>query len=265
MPFRDLQTDLFTPASGWTTGRRRLSPDVTAPAARTEVTDRSRNDESVRNINQIYESRFDAADAMRKDAIWREVSAYLQRFIDPNARVLDIACDRGHFIRNVCAKEKWATDIRDVSHYLTADVRFVQANALQLHEVLPQSYFDNVFISNYLEHLPSGDAVVELLVAVRKLLKPHGRVIVLQPNIRLIGGAYWNFIDHRVALTDHSLVEAAILAGLSTVHLVERFLPFTTKNRLPQHPMFVRAYLLFRPAWFALGKQTLYIGEPNRS
>ena len=43
--------------------------------------------------------------------------------------------------------------------------------------------------------------------------------------------------------------------------LVTRFLPYTTKSRLPQHPALVRAYLAFPPAWRLLGKQTLYVGE----
>ena len=49
--------------------------------------------------------------------------------------------------------------------------------------------------------------------AVARLLKPGGRVMVLQPNIRLTGPAYWDFIDHKVALTEKSLVEAAELAA----------------------------------------------------
>ena len=44
-------------------------------------------------------------------------------------------------------------------------------------------------------------------------------MIVLQPNVRLVGGAYWDFIDHQVALTEKSLVEAGDLAGLRTVEL----------------------------------------------
>ncbi len=44
-------------------------------------------------------------------------------------------------------------------------------------------------------------------------------------------------------------------------HLVVRFLPCTTKGRLPQRPALVRAYLRFPPAWWLLGGQTLYVGE----
>ncbi len=63
------------------------------------------------------------------------------------------------------------------------------------------------------------------------------------------------------ALTEHSLVEAAQLAGLRTRHLIVRFLPYTSKGRLPAHPMLVRAYLALRPAWLLLGRQTFYVGE----
>ena len=116
-------------------------------------------------------------------------------------------------------------------------------------------------MSNYLEHLESSDEVIEQLRVACRLLRPGGRAIVLQPNIRLVGPRYWDFIDHRVALTDRSLLEAAELAGLRTVDLITRFLPYSTKGRLPQSPALVRAYLRLRPAWLVLGRQTLYVGE----
>lgn len=93
------------------------------------------------------------------------------------------------------------------------------------------------------------------------MLQPSGRLVVLQPNIRLIGPAYWDFIDHKVTLTERSLVEAAETAGLQTERVVVRFLPYTTKSRLPQHPVLVRSYLHLRLAWRLLGGQTLYIGR----
>jgi SAM-dependent methyltransferase len=181
--------------------------------------------------------------------------------VPEDGAALDVACDRGDFIRNVRAREKWATDLRDVAAHLPEDVRFVQANGLELDKVLPHEHFDVAFMSNYLEHLPSGDAVVEQLRVARTLLKPGGRVVVLQPNVRLVGGRYWDFIDHSVALTEKSLIEAGDLAGLRTVELIVRFLPYTTKSRLPQSPRLVRTYLRLPLAWRLLGKQTLYVAE----
>ncbi|HUK98480.1 MAG TPA: class I SAM-dependent methyltransferase [Gaiellaceae bacterium] len=213
------------------------------------------------SLDAVYGRRFDDADEAAKQALWEEVTAYLQRFIDPGSVVLDLACDRGHFIRAVQAREKWATDLRDVSSHLGSEVNFVQADGLALTETLPHAHFDVVFMSNYLEHLPSGEAVIQQFRVARALLRPGGRTIVLQPNIRLVGGRYWDFIDHTVALTEQSLAEAAELAGLAVDQTITRFLPYTTKSRLPQSRRLVRAYLACRPAWALLGKQTLFIAK----
>jgi SAM-dependent methyltransferase len=212
-------------------------------------------------LKEVYEQRFDDADRVRKDAIWLELGKFLQRYISPGARVVDVACDRGYFIRNIHAGERWATDIRDMADSLTPDIRFVRASGLDLDEVMPNDHFDLVFFSNYLEHLPSTEAVLQQLRVAFALLKPGGRVLILQPNIRLTGGAYWDFIDHQTALTEKSLAEAAGMAGFRTKQVIARFLPYTTKSRLPQTSIFVRAYLAFPPAWWLLGKQTLYLGE----
>jgi hypothetical protein len=116
-------------------------------------------------------------------------------------------------------------------------------------------------MSNYLEHLASRAEVIEQLRVCRDLLADRGRVVVLQPNIRFTGPAYWDFIDHHGALTERSLVEAGEMAGLRTVALIPRFLPYTTKGRLPADPRLVRLYLRFPPAWRILGGQTLYVAE----
>lgn len=212
-------------------------------------------------IDRIYGHRFSDADAARKHALWREIGRYLQKFVPRDGVVLDLACDRGHFIANVEAREKWAADIRDVSGYLPSDVNFVQADGLRAAEMIPNDTFDLVFMSNYLEHLPSGEAVVRQLKTVAKLLKRGGCVVVVQPNIRLTGASYWDFIDHKVALTERSLVEAADLAGFEKEQLVARFLPYTTKSWLPQDPRLMRVYLWLRPLWPLFGKQTLYVGR----
>jgi SAM-dependent methyltransferase len=211
----------------------------------------------------LYDIRFDVKAAATKDRIWREIVRYLGRWIDPTAPVLDIGCDRGHFIRFARGSERWATDVRDVAESLPDDIRFVQGSGLDLATLLPSGHFGTVFMSNYLEHLPSQDAVIEQLRVARRLLRRNGRVIVLQPNIRLVGARYWDFIDHKVALTETSLVEAASIAGLLTEKLIVRFLPYSTKGRLPADPALVRLYLRLPIAWWLLGKQTLYVGSAD--
>jgi 2-polyprenyl-3-methyl-5-hydroxy-6-metoxy-1,4-benzoquinol methylase len=211
-------------------------------------------------LQDLYEARFDEREISARQAVWEEIARYLQRYIDPNLPLLDIACDRGHFIGSVAASERWGTDIRDMRSSLPNDVQFVQASGLELASALPAGHFGTVFMSNYLEHLESSDAVIEQLRVAGELLVAGGRVIVLQPNIRLVGDRYWDFIDHRVALTERSLLEAAELAGLGTERLTTRFLPYSTKGRLPSARLLVRAYLAFPPIWTLMGKQTLYVG-----
>lgn len=213
------------------------------------------------DLDRVYAARFSDRDAAQKRRMWAEITTHLQRWLPADGRILEIACDRGDFIGHVRARERWAADIRDVSADLPSDVRFVQADGLALLDTLPPGSFDAIFMSNYLEHLPSGDAVLAQLRVCGALLRPGGRVVILQPNIRLVGAAYWDFIDHKTPLTERSLVEAASLVGFRTVSLVTRYLPYTTKSRLPNHPALVRAYLAFPPAWRLLGRQTLYVGE----
>lgn len=213
------------------------------------------------DLDRIYETRFSHDDAAAKDTVWVEVCSYLQRFVDSDAPVLDVAADRGHFVRNIRASERWATDIRDVREHLTDGIRFVQVSGTTMSALLPGNYFGTVFMSNYLEHLSDSDAVIEQLRQAYTVCRPGGRIVILQPNIRLVGGAYWDFLDHKTALTEKSLREAAELVGFRTRHLVTRFLPFTTKTRLPQTAGLVRLYLRFPPAWLLLGKQSLYVGE----
>ena len=211
----------------------------------------------------LYTNRFTDSDAKAKNVLWREVCRFLARYVD--GPVLDIGCDRGYFIRNIAASERWATDLRDVSADMPANVRFVQGGGLDLERLVPNGYFGTVFMSNYLEHLRTRDDVLEQMRVAHALLRPGGRVVVLQPNIRLVGPAYWDFIDHHVALTEKSLVEAADSAGFQTERLIVRFLPYTTKSRLPQSAALVRWYLRVPIAWRLLGGQTLYVGRASYS
>lgn len=212
-------------------------------------------------LPDLYARRFPDAEVHAKDLIWYEIVKWLARYVQPDSTVLDLACDKGYFIRHVRARERWATDVRNVSEDLGAGIHFVQSDGLRLRDIVPAAMFDVIFTSNYLEHLEGPAAVIEQLAVVHDLLRPGGTVIVLQPNIALTGGAYWDFIDHRVALTDRSLVEAAELAGLRTSRVIRRFLPYSTKGRLPSHPLLVRTYLALPIFWPLLGKQTLYVGE----
>src|SRR4249919_711764 len=115
------------------------------------------------DLPTIYARRFSDADAPGRDAVWREITRYLQRWIDPSSTVLDLACDRGAFINVVVARERIAVDVRDVQASLAPGIRFVQSDGLALLDHVAPASVDVVFMSNYLEHLASADDVIAQL------------------------------------------------------------------------------------------------------
>ena len=120
---------------------------------------------------------------------------------------------------------------------------------------------DLAFASNVFEHLRGPDALLKVLANVRAALRPGGRIMIMQPNVRLVGGAFWDFFDHTLPLSERGMSEALEVAGFRIIECRARFLPYTTKSRLPQWDFLVRLYLRFRPAQYLLGKQMLVVAE----
>jgi SAM-dependent methyltransferase len=121
-----------------------------------------------------------------------------------------------------------------------------------LATLLEPASVDVAFASNVFEHLRGPDSLLEVLAVGRSILRPGGRLIVLQPNVRLVRGAFWDFFDHTLPLTEKGMSEALTVAGFRVTERRARFLPYTTKSRLPQIPLLVRLYLALPPAQWLL-------------
>jgi ubiquinone/menaquinone biosynthesis C-methylase UbiE len=97
--------------------------------------------------------------------------------------------------------------------------------------------------------------VLKTLSEAHRILKRGGRVLILQPNIRYAYKEYWDFFDHHIPLSDKSLIEVLILAGFKVEQVLPRFLPYTTKSKLPKNSFFIRTYLNLPFLWKLFGKQ----------
>jgi SAM-dependent methyltransferase len=211
----------------------------------------------------LYAHRFDPAERAAKARVWAVLCAdFFQRYVRPDDHVLDLGAGFCEFINHIHCARKYAVDGNPQLAELAAPGVEAHCGAADRLDWLPDHSVDVVFASNFFEHLPNSAALLAVLGEARRVLRPDGRLLILQPNIRYAYREYWDFLDHHLALSHVSMVEALALAGFRAVEVRPRFLPFTTKSALPQWPILVKLYLRVVPAQWLLGKQMFVLAQP---
>jgi SAM-dependent methyltransferase len=212
-------------------------------------------------LQRIYQRRFDTHVAYR-NKVWRVLTArFFSSYVPPQATVLDLGCGYGQFINNIQCGKKYAMDLNpEASRYLSPGIEFLHQDCTQPWPLRDAS-LDVVFTSNFFEHLPSKALLADALAEAKRCLRPGGRIIALGPNIRYVGGAYWDFWDHHLALSDRSLKELLEMQGFLVEKAIEKFIPYTMVNKRPYPAAVVSLYLMFPIAWRVWGKQFLVIAR----
>jgi SAM-dependent methyltransferase len=215
------------------------------------------------SVKAIYSRRFPPHELEKKLKIWAALSPFWARRFPPNTvSVLEIGAGEGEFLDHATAARRVAIDINPATARLRQrGIEAIVGDATRLYEHFDNATFDVVFCSNVLEHLYDRDQIHLLIREVHHVLRPGGRLLVLQPNIRYVGAAYYDFIDHRLELTAESLVEALELGGFQVRECHSRFLPYTTKSRLSSFYWLVPLYLRVPLAWSILGRQAFVVAE----
>jgi SAM-dependent methyltransferase len=212
------------------------------------------------NYERLYRYRFRDTDQQDRAAVWREIAAFVHAQLGAPERVLDPAAGRGEFVNAVPARERWAVDrVAYAEGTYDAGVRLLVADALSAE--LPTEHFDAVWVSNFLEHLPSQEAVAAFLERMHATLRPGGRIAIMGPNFRHCAKEYFDMADHTVILTHRAVAEHLYAAGFEPERVEPRFLPYSFTGRLPPSPLLTRLYLRAPWAWRLLGKQFLVVGR----
>jgi SAM-dependent methyltransferase len=216
--------------------------------------------QEAKELETIYSQRFEGRQEYR-NRVWQVlIQNFFRKFLPDHAAILDLGCGYGEFINQVQCRSKYGMDLNPTTkRLLGADVQFLQQDC-SAPWPLPENTLDVVFTSNFFEHLPNKQTLGSTLEQAHRCLKPGGRIIAMGPNIKYVPGAYWDFWDHYLALTELSLSEGMKNRGFDIDVCCPRFLPYTMVNA-PQYPLvFLRAYLALPMVWPMFGKQFLVIG-----
>jgi hypothetical protein len=212
------------------------------------------------DLERLYAYRFKGVDQREREAVWGPIARFLYEALGRPGRVLDPAAGRCEFINAVPARERWAVDRVDYPEgQAPAGTKFVVGDAMEVE--LPESHFDGVFVSNFLEHLPTPDYVASFLERMRDCMSPGGQIAVMGPNYRYCADVYWDCADHYLALTHVTVEEHLYAAGLAPRSTVPRFLPYSFRGRFPASPRLTQAYLRLPLSWRLFGRQFLVIAE----
>src|SRR5665213_2722577 len=179
--------------------------------------------ETGRDLTAIYNYRFSESERLAKRRIWEVLCRdFFQQFVPTGSSILDLACGFGEFSSFIKAKRKFAVDMNpDVTRYLPPDVTFWNSSADSL-PMLPDNTIDVCFTSNFFEHLPSKKVMNAVLSEVIRVLKPGGRFVALQPNIRYVSKEYWDFYDHYTPLSHLSCAEGFAKAGFEIEKIITK-------------------------------------------
>lgn len=214
------------------------------------------------DLQKIYSNRFMSEDLPVKNQMWKVIcEVFFSQFIHSSDTVVDIGAGYCEFINNINCQNKIAIDLNpNVKKFANSDVEVISKPCTKIDSIKDNS-IDIVFMSNFLEHLQSKQTVLETLQEAKRILRLGGNLLILQPNIRFLANNYWDFFDHHIPLSDRSLVEALELIDMTVVRCDKKFLPYTTKSKLPKGNMFIKIYLKLPILWKVFGKQAFIVAE----
>jgi ubiquinone/menaquinone biosynthesis C-methylase UbiE len=211
-------------------------------------------------LSSTYRRRFGADATFRQKMYEVLCREFFQKYVPKDAAVLDVAAGYCEFINNIEANEKIALDLNpDVEKFAKDDVKVIVSNSTNM-KALKDNSIDVAFTSNLFEHLKRED-IVKTMDEVYRVLKPEGRFLILQPNIRYCHKDYWMFFDHVTPIDDRGLCEALEVRGFEIVQSKPKFLPYTTKGRLPKSIALLRMYMRLPLAHRIFGKQAFIVAK----
>jgi SAM-dependent methyltransferase len=212
---------------------------------------------------KLYRQRFPTKERAAKEVVWQVLCArFFSRYVAETDSVVDVGAGYCEFINNIRAARRVAVDANpELASCAAAGVETHCGPAEDL-SFLGTETVDVVFSSNFFEHLPNKATLNAVVAEMHRILKPNGKLLVMGPNVKCVPGAYWDYYDHHIPLTELSVAELLQLNGFRIEESIARFMPYTVKGRLPTTAWLVTCFLALRKLSFPLfGKQFFVVGR----
>src|SRR5262245_43403558 len=176
--------------------------------------------------------------------VWKVVADHLSGWVPRGGHVLEVGAGYCDWINNVAAARRVAVDVwPEVRRFAAPGVEALVLDASRDLRTLGAAAFDTVLASNILEHFEPG-VTASVVDDINALLKPGGRLVIIQPNFRHASRQYFDDYTHRSVFTDVSLPNLLRAHGYRIDRVEPRFLPYSMRgSKLPIRPWTIRAYL----------------------
>ena len=178
----------------------------------------------------------------RRAVVWKALCRYLQRWVESGEGLLELGAGYGEFSRQIAAGPKWALDMNPQLAEYWGDTITPLIQSATSPLPLRSASLGTVFASNFFEHFTMEQAEVILAEAWR-ILRPGGRLVIVQPNFRLQPRRYYDDYTHKTAYTDAGFRDFLSSLGWQIVHSEPRFMPFSMKSRFPVAEWLIDLYL----------------------
>lgn len=212
------------------------------------------------DLEKIYRARF-AGSLDYRMRVWQVLCKYFAQWTPADGAVLDIGCGYCEFINQIPAASKYGIDMNPDTEFRAVPEMKLMPQDCSATWGLDANTLNTVFSSNLFEHLPTKAHLEDTLAEAFRCLKPGGHLIALGPNIRYSGGAYWDFYDHHLPLTERSLAEVLRKVGFEIAVEHAQFLPYTMSSGFRYPIWMVQVYLALPLAWRIFGKQFLVVAR----
>lgn len=217
-------------------------------------------------LDKLYSNRFSEEERRQKLKMWKILcDSFFSRYIGKDDSVLDPAAGYCEFINCIHPDGKGkriACDLNpDTASFAREGVETHICSAESLGFLEDESV-DAIYVSNFFEHIKDKDMIIKMLREFNRVLRKGGKLLLMHPNIRFAYKEYWDFFDHHTPLSDKSMAEAVNIAGGYKIEqIIPRFMPYTTKSRIPKFPFLIKLYLQLPLAWRIMGKQMFIVAK----